>query len=104
MYRFAPLFKKYYDEIYPAYLVFVSFLRGQHEKGQMVTELNSIGFYPKILRLEGSRPDLTKLDDLFAQLSAATTTLFQEELHEMEEFVKKNGVSKLSESLPKSEE
>lgn len=67
-----------------------------------MTALNKLGFYPKQLRLEGSRPDLTKLDDLFAQLSAATTSSFQEDLQETEAFVKENGVTKLYESLKKT--
>ncbi|BFZ09851.1 hypothetical protein BsWGS_12890 [Bradybaena similaris] len=101
-YSFARLYKSYHDEVYPANLVFVSFLHGQHAEGTMVTALNKLGFYPKQLRLEGSRPDLTKLDDLFAQLSAATTSSFQEDLQEMEAFVKENGVAKLYESLKKT--
>ncbi|CAG5117351.1 unnamed protein product [Candidula unifasciata] len=101
-YNFAELFKKYHDEVYPANLVFVSFLRGQHAEGIMVTQLNELGFHPKQLRLEGSRPDLTKLDDLFAQLSAATTSSFQEDLQEAEQFVKENGVAKLYQPLKKA--
>lgn len=65
----------------------------------MVTELNEIGFHPKQLRLEGSRPDLTKLDDLFAQLSAVTTSSFQEQLEEAESILKEQGVCKLFEMM-----
>lgn len=96
--RFAPLFKKYYDEIYQAELVFVSFLHQQHSEGQMIIELKRLGFSPKQLRLDGSRPDLSKLDDLFGQLST-TTVCFEEELAAAESIAMKYGICKLFEGL-----
>ena len=45
------------------------------------------------LRLEGTRPDLCKLDDLFAQLSAGTTSSFIEQLQEAEREIKSLGVT-----------
>jgi len=71
-YRFGELFKKYYDEIYPARLVFISFL-SQGDKGQMVQELQRDAPYitPMQFRFNVSRPDLTKLDNVFGTLSSA---------------------------------
>ena len=93
--RFAPMFKRYTEEVYPASIVFVSFLNSQHAQGQMVNELKNLGFNPRQLRLEGSRPDLTRLDDLFAQLSASTTASFTEELQAAQAEVKAAGVAAL---------
>ncbi|KAH9514771.1 hypothetical protein Btru_023606 [Bulinus truncatus] len=94
-YRFAPLYQKYYEEVYPAHLVFVSFLQCQHAKGQMVTELNELGYHPNQIRLQRSRPDLTKLDDLFAQMSAVTTSSFMNQLEEAETQAKIEGINQL---------
>ncbi|CAL1539878.1 unnamed protein product [Lymnaea stagnalis] len=101
---FAPLYQKYYKEVYPAHLIFVSFLRGQHAQGQMVKDLNNLGYHPKQLRLEGSRPDLTKLDDLFAQLSAVTTSSFTSQLEEMESHLHTKSVAQLFEEIIESGE
>ena len=59
----------------------------------MVSALQSKGFFPRQLRLESSRPDLCKLDDLFAQLSAGTTSSFTEQLQEAECEIKSIGVA-----------
>lgn len=90
--RFSPLYKKYHDEIYPAQLVFVSFLRQQHDEGQMVRELKNLGFSPLQFRLEGSRPDLTKLDSLFGLLSSHSAS-FGEELSSTEKSIKEDGLA-----------
>ena len=44
--RFDELFDKYYKEVHPARLVFVSFLRSQHAEGQMVSDLVKRGYQP----------------------------------------------------------
>ncbi|XP_067674466.1 uncharacterized protein [Haliotis asinina] len=89
--NFAELYKKYHDEVFPAKLVFVSFLRSQHAKGQMVTELQEAGFRPLQFKLEGSRPDLTKLDNLFGLLSSDSAS-FKDEITEMQEDIQKLGL------------
>ncbi len=58
---FAQLFYKYYTEVYPARIVFVSFLDNPKEKGRMVTALESLGIVPLQFRLDSKRPDLTKV-------------------------------------------
>jgi hypothetical protein len=72
-YYFPQLFKKYYEEVYPAKIVFVSFLdaaAGATKKGRMVTALEMMGVEVLTFRLDGARPDLTKLDSLLGILSS----------------------------------
>ncbi|XP_071114112.1 uncharacterized protein [Haliotis cracherodii] len=96
--NFAELYKKYHDEVFPAKLVFVSFLRSQHAKGQMVTGLQELGFHPLQFQLEGSRPDLTKLDNLFGLLSSDSAS-FKDEITEMQESIKKLGLAEVFKGL-----
>ncbi|XP_064628385.1 uncharacterized protein LOC135487986 [Lineus longissimus] len=77
--RWTPLFKKYHAEVYPAKMVFVSFLSSQHSSGYMVDEMRRSGFNPIQFKLDGKRPDLTKLDTLFGLLSADTKS-FEDQL------------------------
>ncbi|XP_019623383.1 PREDICTED: uncharacterized protein LOC109469324 isoform X1 [Branchiostoma belcheri] len=90
-YRFAPLFKKYSEEVYPAKMVFVSFLRGQHAEGQMVRELKQQNFDPLQFKLDSSRPDLTKLDNLLGLLSMGSQS-FDAQVTEMEEVLTQKGL------------
>ncbi|XP_060069776.1 serine/arginine repetitive matrix protein 2-like [Ylistrum balloti] len=76
--NFADLFEKYHAEVYPAKLVFVSFL-AQHQRGEMCTRLMEKGFNPLQFVLNSDRPDLTKLEKLFGIL-ASDSTSFTEEL------------------------
>ncbi len=78
---FATTFKKYYEQVYPAKIVFVSFLQ-DNKDGYMVRELKKA--MPNIneslvqFRLNKYRPDLRKLDDLLNML-ALETDLYQEQ-------------------------
>eukprot|EP00027_Filamoeba_sp_ATCC50430_P010702 CAMPEP_0168550998 /NCGR_PEP_ID=MMETSP0413-20121227/5936_1 /TAXON_ID=136452 /ORGANISM="Filamoeba nolandi, Strain NC-AS-23-1" /LENGTH=724 /DNA_ID=CAMNT_0008581491 /DNA_START=70 /DNA_END=2241 /DNA_ORIENTATION=- len=69
-YYFPSLFQKYYTEVYPAKIVFVSFLENPSEKGRMVTALENMGITPLQFRLDGKRPDMTKLDSLLGLLAS----------------------------------
>lgn len=66
--RFAPLFKKYQEEVHAeAKCVFISFLReGDH--GTMLREMEREGLNPKQYRCDVSRPDLAKFDGLLASI------------------------------------
>ena len=97
-FSFDALYKKYHDEVHPARLVFVSFLRHQHSKGHMVSKLQAKGFNPMQFKLDGSRPDLTKLDTLFGLLSSDTST-FEEQLKEMETEMNTTGMQAIFEAL-----
>ncbi|XP_066264760.1 uncharacterized protein [Branchiostoma lanceolatum] len=94
-YRFAPLFKKYSEEVYLAKMVFVSFLRGQHAEGQMVNALKLQGFDPLQFKLDSSRPDLTKLDNLLGLLSMGSKS-FDEQVTEMEELLTQKGLEAIN--------
>lgn len=79
---FHQLFYKYYTEVHPAKLVFVSFLEA-NATGQMCTALERLGIHPAQFRLDARRPDLTKLDAMVGLLSTQTegfrTSLTQDE-------------------------
>ena len=74
---FAPLFKRYREEVYPAKLVFVSFLPDRRD-GPMVSALKAA--IPEIdsditqFLLDVNSPDLRKLDDLLNKLTLETDT------------------------------
>ncbi|KAJ3388381.1 hypothetical protein HDU84_009815 [Entophlyctis sp. JEL0112] len=68
-YLFAPLFRKYLNEVNPnAKLFFVSFLRVGDE-GQMIRDLKKDDIVAKQFRFDPSRPDLTKFDELIGLLT-----------------------------------
>jgi len=66
------LYQNYVREVAPeCTAVFISFLGGGAEKGRMVRALESLGITKIIqFRLEGGRPDLTKLDTILGLLAA----------------------------------
>ncbi|KAL8588504.1 hypothetical protein ACOMHN_022291 [Nucella lapillus] len=97
-FRFGDLYKKYCEEVFPARLVFVSFLSHQHAQGQMVSDLQNKGYNPLQFRLEGNRPDLSKLDNLFGLLSADSAT-FDEELVATERRIKEEGLAVVYDDL-----
>ena len=72
---FADVFKKYREEVYPAKLVFVSFL-DSNKDGQMVVDLKQTipGIEKDIVQfiMAGQNPDLRKLDELLNTLSLDT--------------------------------
>eukprot|EP00026_Physarum_polycephalum_P000342 Phypoly_transcript_00342.p2 GENE.Phypoly_transcript_00342~~Phypoly_transcript_00342.p2 ORF type:complete len:719 (+),score=127.38 Phypoly_transcript_00342:2610-4766(+) len=71
---FPSLFLKYHKEVYPAKIVFVSFLPNPTEKGRMVTALENMGLVPLQFRLDSNRPDLQKLDSLLGLLATESST------------------------------
>ncbi len=52
---------RYYTEVFPAKIVFVSFLENSGQKGRMVRSLENLGIVPLQFRLDSHRPDLTKV-------------------------------------------
>ncbi|XP_069121480.1 LOW QUALITY PROTEIN: uncharacterized protein [Argopecten irradians] len=75
---FAELFEKYHAEVFPAQLVFVSFL-DQHQEGFMCKNLTRKGFKPLQFVLNRTRPDLTKLEKILGILASGSSS-FNEEL------------------------
>jgi hypothetical protein len=60
--------------VFPAKIVFVSFLPNPTEKGRMVTALENMGLVPLQFRLDSNRPDLQKLDSLLGLLATESST------------------------------
>jgi hypothetical protein len=97
-FSFHELFKKYYEEVYPAKLVFVSFFEYQQSKGFMVPKLEQVGFKPLRFVFDLFRPDLTKLDKLFGLLTTETSN-FSDQVRDMENTIKTKGVAKAFETV-----
>jgi len=75
---FAELLKKYRKEVFPAKVAFVSFLKNTSKKGQMVTELEAEGIPVLEFRMDGKRPDLTKVDALLGLLSSESAFFLEQ--------------------------
>jgi hypothetical protein len=72
---FVGLFEKYLKEVNPAASVFfVSFLKNTTTNGQMVTDFNNAGLGEKCkqFRFDPTRPDLSKLNTLIAEIAEDT--------------------------------
>ncbi len=89
---FPTLFHKYYHEVYPSKIVFVSFLENPSEKGRMVTALENMGIAPLQFKLDGKRPDLTKLDSLLGLL-ASESSFFPQQVSEVVPILKEKGIN-----------
>ncbi|KAK3092936.1 hypothetical protein FSP39_009099 [Pinctada imbricata] len=101
-YNFAKLYQKYYNEVYPARLVFVSFV-DQTDPGQIVSELKGMGFNPLQFKFHRYRPDLSKLDSLFALLSLESNT-FEDELKATDAAIKEKGLEKVFQEIAQSDQ
>lgn len=97
--RFAHLFKKYYDEVYPARLVFISFLE-QPESGEMITMLkeHAQDISPMQFRFNINCPDLTKLDNVFGLLSSKSEG-FSKQVRNAENLFRQKDITKAVERL-----
>jgi len=72
-FSFAALFQKYRQDVNPlTKVVFVSFIASGDGDGPMVASLKATGVNPLVFTFDPVRPDLTKLDNLFAILSIHT--------------------------------
>jgi hypothetical protein len=74
---FAQLFYKYCMEVFPARIVFISFLEDMKVKGRMVQALESFGIVPLQFKLDAKRPDLTKMDSFLGILSSESNVFPQ---------------------------
>lgn len=77
--------------MYPAKLIFVSFLP-QNKQGEMVESLRALEFCPLQFKFDGTRPDLSKLDNLFA-LQSTETTIFQDDVEKLEKRMTVEGIA-----------
>jgi hypothetical protein len=97
-YNFCDLFQLYRNEVFPAELVFFSFLRSQTCKGDMVPLLRDKEIPVRQFILSATRPDLTKLDNILGQLSAQTTD-FEVRLKEIQAKMENDGMEKTFEEI-----
>lgn len=98
--RFFDLFMKYRAEIYPAKLVFISFLSHQHAAGQMYSQFVNANV-PDVLQFKFNRerPDLTKIDNLIGLLSTGSSESFTTNLEPLQVEFEQKGVEAIINQL-----
>ncbi|CAF2138561.1 unnamed protein product [Rotaria magnacalcarata] len=98
--RFFNLFMKYRSEVYPAKLVFISFLDNQHDQGQMYTEFLNANV-PDVIQFKfnGKRPDLTKIDNLLGLLSTDSSQTFSDQLGKLQNEFEQSNIESVMTSL-----
>ncbi|CAF1232585.1 unnamed protein product [Rotaria sp. Silwood1] len=98
--RFFNLFMKYRSEVYPAKLVFISFLDNQHDQGRMYTEFLNANV-PDVIQFKfnGQRPDLTKIDNLLGLLSTDSSQTFGDQLGKLQNEYEQSSVESVITSL-----
>ncbi|UJR17801.1 hypothetical protein I4U23_004700 [Adineta vaga] len=104
--RFFKLFLKYREEVYPAKLVFISFLAHQHDLGQMYKQFLEANV-PDVtqFKFNRQRPDLTKLDHLLGLLSTGSSELFDDRVARLQDDFQQNEVDTvITKLLNKQEE
>jgi hypothetical protein len=98
--RFYELFMDYREKIYPANLIFVSFLSNQHSRGQMYSKFvdNKVPNVSQFI-FSNSRPDLTKLDSILGKICSNTSESFAEDVLNYEKTIAEKGVLEAWNSL-----
>lgn len=87
---FANIYKKYMEEVYPAKLVFISFLYNNKD-GQMVKDLKTLIPNIDIMQfiLNREKPDLRKLDSLMNKLTMETD-LYDDQCQTVKTYLENN--------------
>ena len=95
--RFYKLFMEYRKNVYPATLIFVSFLHSQHTTGQMYADFVR-DKVPDVLQFKfnRSRPDLTKLDSILGQICSKSSETFGGYVENVQSEIKAKGLANLS--------
>ena len=77
--------------VYPAALIFVSFLHSQHEQGQMYKMFVRENV-PDVqqFKFDRARPDLTKLDSILGTLCSKSSRTFTGHIEQLEADLKQN--------------
>lgn len=98
--RFLELFMEYRKNVYPATLIFVSFLHSQHSQGQMYSQFVKEKV-PDVLqfKFDRSRPDLTKLDSILGQLCSKSSESFNGRVEKLESELKTIGLAAAFEKI-----
>ena len=87
--RFFELFKEYRQKVYPATLIFVSFLSTQHAVGQMYRQfLNDKVEDVMQFKFSRERPDLTKLDSILGSICSRSSQSFSGYVEKIESELK----------------
>eukprot|EP00011_Vannellida_sp_DIVA3-517-6-12_P010539 CAMPEP_0114626576 /NCGR_PEP_ID=MMETSP0168-20121206/11853_1 /TAXON_ID=95228 ORGANISM="Vannella sp., Strain DIVA3 517/6/12" /NCGR_SAMPLE_ID=MMETSP0168 /ASSEMBLY_ACC=CAM_ASM_000044 /LENGTH=650 /DNA_ID=CAMNT_0001837885 /DNA_START=31 /DNA_END=1979 /DNA_ORIENTATION=- len=69
-YMLADLFKKYREEVHPdSVMIFISFLNNHMSTGQLVRRFEKLDLPVINFKLDGRRPDLTKLQKIISTIS-----------------------------------
>lgn len=100
--RFYELFMDYREKVYPANLIFVSFLSNQHSRGQMYSKFvdNKIPNVSQFI-FSNNRPDLTKLDSILGKICSNTSENFADDVLSYEKIITEKGVLEAWNSLKK---
>lgn len=98
--RFFELFMEYRKEVYPASLIFISFLSHQHSEGYMYRQFVREKV-PDVLqfKFDGARPDLTKLDSILGSLCSKDSKSFSGYVEQIESNLKANTLAATLENL-----
>jgi len=82
---FAPLLQKYRNEIHPHVELIVICVNSGDERFR--ASLAKCGIVPKVMQIDGRRPDLTKFDAMLGQIALGSTASTRSKAEEDEEFV-----------------
>jgi len=98
--NFFELFMEYRRTVYPATLVFVSFLRDQHQVGQMHRRFLEAGV-ADVMQFSfcGQRPDLSRLDSILGRLCSRAMRSFEASVEEEEGRLKEALLDRSGEGL-----
>ncbi|CAF0970006.1 unnamed protein product [Adineta ricciae] len=98
--RFFKLFLQYREEVYPAKLVFISFLAQQHNQGQMFKQFQEANI-PDVIQFKFNRqrPDLTKFDNLLGLLSTQSSDVFEDRVEKLQNDFQRDGVDSVMTNL-----
>ncbi len=91
--RFYDLFMEYRQNVYPATLIFVSFLNSQHSNGDMYKDFlkNQVEDVMQF-KFDRSRPDLTKLDGILGSICSKSSESFAGLVEKIESEIKTIGL------------
>ena len=91
--RFYDLFMAYRRDVYPASLIFVSFLHSQHTRGQMYERFERDAVSDVVqFKFDRARPDLTKLDNMLGSICSKSSQSFGGCVERIESEIKMKGL------------
>jgi hypothetical protein len=98
--RFFDLFMEYRKLVYPATLIFVSFLSHQHSSGQMYSRFVKEKVDDVLqFKFDGRRPDLTKLDSILGSLCSKDSKSFSGYVETIESELKSKNLTETLDNL-----